>query len=769
MKTLILTLCLMCVAARAEIIQSSNRTDWIVGSTVGVQGGIPARTGTVRDVTQAPYNAPFNLDGLTMPASAKSAIEAAIAASSSNDVVYIPAGHYNITNGLDFDKTGVTVRGAGSNTVLYGHIVWGHPVSGNYSFYATNGGAKGTTNLVLTATQDIFGESIGPGDVFGISAEFSTTNEMFPYISVSGYKYQLSQCVALHSVSGNTVSITAPLVFDFTNGNTHLLSRSLTGSGGGFRPKRMMGIENLTVLGSNYSTGWQEIYNLIDATVIRDSWVTNVNAFHPGNYALSIDYSVHIQVENCWIGKGVGAGTSHSGVLLARSSGVLVQNNIISDVPQLGMMFNDGFSGNAIFANFFTNNMANGDIVCHNTHPVMNLFEANHIPVKFMMDGYFGSASHQTLFRNWFHGSISFKRWITYMQTVGNIFGITNGYSYQWLYNETNGFTAYPIFELGFPNIGNTGYIGTSPPLLFNNPGTNFSGFSGENFTNFAFLITNAPAEATNQITTNMGINLAPSGLASYPAPVVGGYPLKFLDATNPKKYWPDTGTPVLTASAGTSSNLMLQSSVWLSNGWVVALAGQTAYQQLQQSNKYTHTLHGNLVYTNNRPGLVWDAAIVDHDLADSILHPAGAPSWWGTNRWPAYDPEGSPYVAVLPAQNRYYGIDNGTATNAPGQPTLVATAGDAQVVLSWSPSGQAADGFSISRGTASGSLSAVTNIGAVTSWTNTGLANGTTYYYSITASNAYGFSSASTEKSATPSGGEPSNPRRLRVKLKRQ
>jgi hypothetical protein len=49
--------------------------------------------------------------------------------------------------------------------------------------------------------------------------------------------------------------------------------------------------------------------------------------------------------------------------------------------------------------------------------------------------------------------------------------------------------------------------------------------------------------------------------------------------------------------------------------------------------------------------------------LPASLYRTNGAPSWWGTNRWPAIDPVGSPVVAPIPAQLRYLGIPSGTRT----------------------------------------------------------------------------------------------------------
>jgi fibronectin type 3 domain-containing protein len=99
--------------------------------------------------------------------------------------------------------------------------------------------------------------------------------------------------------------------------------------------------------------------------------------------------------------------------------------------------------------------------------------------------------------------------------------------------------------------------------------------------------------------------------------------------------------------------------------------------------------------------------------------------------------------------------VQNGTTT-APGAPSLNnATAGNGSVALAWSaPSsngGSAITGYKIYRGTSSGTETLLTTLGNVTSWTDNGAANGTTYYYKVTAVNSVGESAASNEMSATP------------------
>ena len=95
-------------------------------------------------------------------------------------------------------------------------------------------------------------------------------------------------------------------------------------------------------------------------------------------------------------------------------------------------------------------------------------------------------------------------------------------------------------------------------------------------------------------------------------------------------------------------------------------------------------------------------------------------------------------------------------AATVPGAPTLdAATAGAASVDLSWSApasdGGSAVTGYKVYRGTSSGGEAFLTTVGNVTSWTDTNLTNGTTYFYKVTAVNSVGEGALSSERSAIP------------------
>ena len=152
----------------------------------------------------------------------------------------------------------------------------------------------------------------------------------------------------------------------------------------------------------------------------------------------------------------------------------------------------------------------------------------------------------------------------------------------------------------------------------------------------------------------------------------------------------------------------------------------------------------------------------------------------------------GGPYVSVAcPTSNAYTdtGLSNGTtyfyvvsaaytggpnaggesadssqasATPQPALPQpptgLTATPGNTQVALTWNAS-SGATSFNVKRATVSGGPYATVASPTSTSFTDTGLTNGTTYFYVVTAVNSAGESGNSSQVSATPQAAAPAAP----------
>jgi fibronectin type 3 domain-containing protein len=111
--------------------------------------------------------------------------------------------------------------------------------------------------------------------------------------------------------------------------------------------------------------------------------------------------------------------------------------------------------------------------------------------------------------------------------------------------------------------------------------------------------------------------------------------------------------------------------------------------------------------------------------------------------------------VGMSPPSGEASATAQATVPSAPL--AVVAGAGNASVNVSWnapaSTGGSPITGYDVYRGTSPGAESAApvaANVSA-TSFTDTGLLNGTTYYYKVAAVNAVGVSPQSSEASATP------------------
>ncbi len=133
----------------------------------------------------------------------------------------------------------------------------------------------------------------------------------------------------------------------------------------------------------------------------------------------------------------------------------------------------------------------------------------------------------------------------------------------------------------------------------------------------------------------------------------------------------------------------------------------------------------------------------------DDIFDEVVAGNFDGAWNLYAFLPSGNVLVSDMKSGTYIFRVDPVAVPASPG--SLQATAGDAEVDLTWSAVA-GATGYSVGRSTASGGpyTSIATQV-VGTSFTDTGLTNGTAYYYVASATNAGGESGGSNEVSATP------------------
>jgi chitodextrinase len=447
----------------AVIIPANRTVDWSA-SRVGVPGGIPHR-GTVYQTFSA--------------GTAASTIQNAINSCPDNQVIQLGPGTFDLGSGLQFGfgRNNVTLRGSGSGTVLRytggtvltigAGALWNtanHPPTWDAGVSISSGNTQGSSNLVVSSTV-----GLTVGQLVTVDEQNDPT---WVFDTSDSTPRALGQTAVVQSINGNTVTIWPPLLVDFNTGSDPRLKTL----GSASYQVQYDGIEDLVIDGSTSSapTGMmmENCYGC---------WLSNVTFKLIANYNCTVYDSSRCTFSHCSFLDSPTHTSNHYGLgFEQRVCSSLVENCIMKGIFP-GMEINYGSSGNVVAYNFMFDSYQDGygngvTLDCnHGPHNMMNLFEGN-VLSEFQSDGYFGSSSHMTLFRNWVMGwgptygaatPINLNRWSWYFNVVGNLLG-TNGAQSVYDFNGSS----RGVYELGYPNMGNDGYTGTAPPGVWSNPGS---------------------------------------------------------------------------------------------------------------------------------------------------------------------------------------------------------------------------------------------------------------------------------------------------------
>ncbi len=438
----------------AEIIPASRRIDWVLGQTVGVPGGIPNRTTIFT----------------TLNAGATAAqINNAIANCPSNQVVKLGAGAFNLSSTLSLTKSGVTLRGSGTNTILNPSHNDTIIDIGSYSDFdagvsITSGYAKGATNLTVSSTSGLaVGNMVRLSQVIDQSIMWSTDGDTVRAIA---------QQVQVKAINGKVVTIWPPLHYGLTPANTPLMHKF------GGATTEFCGVEDLVVNGVGRTTVW----GLVIANTLG-CWVKNVETRKINNYHIYTFYNVFLEFTKVFINDSPDYEPNHGGILLGNgagysSSSVAIYDCIFNKVLP-GIEVNGGSSGCVIAYNYIrdpryqTTAQSIGLDMNHGPQCMMNLYEGN-IVNQISSDGYFGGSAYDTLLRNWSTGwtetftnynsrPLFLAHWTIGYNVIGNVFGITN-FTPDIVYetSKDSDFATSSIYMFGYP--GTFSYSTTRPP-----------------------------------------------------------------------------------------------------------------------------------------------------------------------------------------------------------------------------------------------------------------------------------------------------------------
>jgi hypothetical protein len=486
----------------SSVLDQSRAIDW---SSAGIPGGIPNRTTIC--TTLNPTGKTDSTDSTN--------INNAIASCGANQVVYLNAGTYTLTNGILFSsKSNVVLRGAGPEATILrftggactpqggdvcitGNGYWTgsaqvQPGGPNATAW-TAGYAKGTTQITVGSTSGLaVGQMIvldqandttdpGPGQFIVCDANVSnggtcqpSSEQAFsaPGRVINGISHNEQQFVKITAINGNVITISPGLYASQWNAakgpGIWWAGPAVTGDG----------IENLTLDHTNSTNGGNtSAFGGINFNNAYQCWVKNVRSINAQRNHVWLYQSARIEVVDSYFYGVQGGGSLSYGVEMFMASDCLIQNNIFQHVTSPVMT---GTSQGCVIAynyavdDYYTQaDWLTGIAAGHDAGAYLDLFEGNEQP-SFGTDLYHGTPENQTFFRNWTTGWQSGK--------TGNT-TVVSLWAYSRLYNFVGNVLGTPGYHTGY-EYSLTGDA-TNPDLAIYALGS--SGGSGQNSTGIPY------------------------------------------------------------------------------------------------------------------------------------------------------------------------------------------------------------------------------------------------------------------------------------------
>ena len=342
------------------------------------------------------------------------------------------AGHITIPSNTTLRGSGASstilqITGSGDSAISLGPCTnsstcGGSGYNSGTHTAITSGASKSSSSFVVTSAS-----GISVGSLIQISSNNTA------YMSEVGTGGDCSWCPTNGSVAGQTVEVTAvngttitvrpPLYFDYqTAGSPQAYPYAVGGVS--------VGLESLQVYATN--SGYQ---SNIDMVSTKYSWVKGVEGNFCDHDHIIMTYSLGDEVRDSFFHDAFthtsGANTDTELKLGRKTSAALVENNIFWR-QHTSVLAEWGPSGNVIAYNYFTGNYHDSqktwqiedNAMNHGAHPFFNLNEGN-IEDHYQDDDYWGTSSHNTVFRSYGGGSRQYV-------PPANARGVLQTGSFQW-------------------------------------------------------------------------------------------------------------------------------------------------------------------------------------------------------------------------------------------------------------------------------------------------------------------------------------------------
>jgi hypothetical protein len=373
------------------------------------------------------------------------AINAAIAACPVGQAVLIPAGTYRITDRLPINKS-IVVRGEGPNKTRIIQYASSHTfvIAGGGTEYVVNitsGFSKGSDTIIVSDASNFEVDNlvlIDQKNDPNLVSILGSGGAPCTWCGRENGTRAMAEMKLITAKNGNTLTLNRPLYYDY---KAEFLPQ-LVKEGGETpwnKPVRFAGVEDLYIEYAHGTTSGNSVFIYYAV----HCWVKNIESYNNTQVNIEIQYGAYgNEVRDSYIHDtpaGFYTGSRGYGVdLSAHTTDNLVENNIFYYLHAPVTIGSMGGAGNVIAYNYFnkTSHTANPNWFMsssgtHGAHTYMNLWEGN-IMNKFACDSYWGSGSHNILFRNWVDGktdvtqelsTVAFQALNYYDSAVGNVLG----------------------------------------------------------------------------------------------------------------------------------------------------------------------------------------------------------------------------------------------------------------------------------------------------------------------------------------------------------
>jgi PKD repeat protein len=525
---------------------------WIDWSGAGVPGGIAQyRDGgaNARPLGANVLNYGADATGRTNSATAFSNAQAACPAGS---YIYIPNGTYLLsgTVSLTSNKTWRGQSVAGTIIKFSGGGGFASPAQWPPPTYSANGvtvtaGATKGSRVLTVASTSTFTVG-GLVQLTQLTPAYMHVNTSNGWTAESWFGYDQSRLssimftVAAIDSGARTVTLDHALPMDMTASPLLTPRATLT---------RGVGFENLQ-LDCTASTA-NQVIQIVNAT---SCWI--YGCYFKRMYDRSAWFE---EVTNCTFehnhsDHGQGLGRNCEGLdFVGNACWNLVQDNTFHSAGYPMVMFGDwqgGCAGNVVGYNFLNGfnqgyDLSTAPLTADDSHGptcVFNLWEGNEGEI-FGNDGYYGSAGFGTYLRNRIWGTTSemdyadqccfeFTHWSHMYTVVGNVLGTPAGSDwnttgrYSQVFEASGGsFQAPQIYRLGYPDMGNRSYSGSSanpssPTSFDTNVKATLIRHGNFDYVNNAVLWDSAISNRT--LPVSLYLSSAPSWYGAHAFPAIG-------------------------------------------------------------------------------------------------------------------------------------------------------------------------------------------------------------------------------------------------------